>query len=133
MLFNLILKLLEIIIYLEHFIFKLNSSFLIIRLRNKNGYSISSEAAELFILNKDQLDGSTTVKPILDPALLPSKPKIEQAVYAFKSLYIKWALESNGGSDVNQISIFIIKYGLGGVINTNTQSNFFKSFIRFLN
>jgi hypothetical protein len=102
----------------------MKSSFLIIRLKNQNGYSISSEPAELIILNKDQLDDSTTVQPVIDPALLPSKPKIEQAVYAFKSLYIKWTLESNGGSDINQITVSVLKYGLSGAISTYTQSNY---------
>lgn len=105
----------------------MKSSFLSIRLKNQYGYSPSSEPFELIIVNKDQLDDSTTVQPIVDPSLLPSKPVIEQAVYAFKSLFIKWSLDNNGGSDINQIAIFVLRYGLNGVVSTYTQGNFFKS------
>lgn len=102
----------------------MKSSFIIVRLKNRNGYSISSEAADLIILNKDQIDDSTTVLPVVDPALLPSRPKIQQAAYAFKSLFIKWSLDSNGGSDINQITVSVLKYGSNGVISAYNQSNF---------
>lgn len=102
---------------------------MIIRLKNRNGYSISSEPAELIILNKDQIDDSTTVQPVVDPALLPSRPKIEQAVYAFKSLFIKWDLESDGGSEINQITVSVLKYGVNGAIGTLTQSNFSSTYL----
>lgn len=102
----------------------MKSSFIIVRLKNRNGYSVSSEPVELIILNKDQIDGSTTVPPFVDPALLPSRPKIEQAAYAFKTLFIKWTLESNGGSDINQITVSVLKYGSNGVISAYNQSNF---------
>lgn len=107
----------------------MKSSFIIVRLKNRKGYSISSEQAKLIILNKDQIDGSTTAQPVVDPALLPSRPKIEQVAYAFKSLFIKWTLESNGGSDINQITVSILKYGLNGPTNAYKQSNFQNIFI----
>ena len=66
----------------------------------------------------------TTVQPIIiDPLILPSKPNILIALYAYKTFFIKWLLTSNGGSDLSQITISILRYGITGPQNSYSLSN----------
>lgn len=81
----------------------------------------------MLIVNNEDIDDITTLTPVtIDPSILPSKPIIEQAVYAFESLFIKWSLHENGGSDINQITIYILNYGNSGITNTISLGNYLR-------
>jgi hypothetical protein len=78
----------------------------------------------MIIINNEDINDITTLSPVtIDPSILPSKPIIEQAIYAFESLFIKWSLQENGGSDINQITIYILNYGNSGITNTISLGN----------
>lgn len=96
---------------------------MIIKLKNKNGFSSSSGPARVNILNKDQIALSTTTEKDIDITKLPSQPVIELAVYVFKSLFIQWKLENNGGSEINQINIYGLDYDINGPIKTFNRGN----------
>jgi len=84
---------------------------------------LSSEASNLVIINNDEVNDIATSSPIItDPSTLPSKPVIIIALYAYKTLYLKWSLSSNGGSEISQINLSILKYGISGAQNTLSLS-----------
>ena len=90
-------------------------SFISIRLRNANGYSAFSEAIELLIFDENQTISDSTTATV-DTSLTPSKPKISVAAYNIldKQFYLKWLVDSNGGSDIEEIEVKFLKYNSFG-------------------
>ena len=79
----------------------------------------------MFYLSIDGTDVTTLQPVVVDPALLPSRPVISVAFSAYKTLFIKWVLESNNndGFDqvINQITITFLRYNSGGLLNAVSQ------------
>ena len=79
----------------------------------------------MFYLSIDETDLTTLQPIVVDPALLPPRPAISVAFSAYKTLFIKWVLESNNndGFDqvINQITVTFLRYNSGGLLNTVSQ------------
>ncbi len=64
----------------------------------------------------------STISPV-DSVLLPEKPIIYVAFYAYEIIYIKWVVKNNDfGFDPNQITITYLRYNNSGLIGTVNQS-----------
>jgi len=76
----------------------------------------------LFIYYNDQTE-LTTVNPI-DPLLLPSKPRILVSIYdkINSNFYIKWLVDSNGGSELEELNVTFVEYNNIGIVQTLSKS-----------
>lgn len=96
-------------------IYYLNRSFIQIRLKNEIGYSIFSDPYDL--LNKDEAseNDNSTITPI-DQSLLPSQPRIQVAAFDYvdKKFYLKWLVDSNGGSAIEKVEVTFLEYNSAG-------------------
>jgi hypothetical protein len=65
----------------------------------------------------------TTVNPI-DPLLLPSKPRILVSIYdkINSNFYIKWLVDSNGGSELEELNVTFVEYNNIGIVQTLSKS-----------
>lgn len=96
-------------------------SFISIKLRNANGYSAFSEPVDLYIFNDDNNTPSDLTTTPVDSSLLPSRPRILVAAYNLlnKEFYLKWLVNSNGGSNIEEVEVKFLKYGGTGPVETN--------------
>jgi hypothetical protein len=69
----------------------------------------------IFIENTPIPDSTTT--PV-DTSLIPSKPRILLAAYNLlnKEFYLKWLVDSNGGSIIEEIEVKFLKYNSTGPV-----------------
>lgn len=76
----------------------------------------------MFIYYNDQTE-LTTVNPI-DPLLLPSKPRILVSIYdkINSNFYIKWLVDSNGGSELEELNVTFVEYNNIGIVQTLSKS-----------
>jgi len=83
----------------------------------------------LFIYNNDQTE-LTTVNPI-DPLLLPSKPRILVSIYdkINSNFYIKWLVDSNGGSELEELNVTFVEYNNFGIVKTFSKSKLNKKYV----
>jgi hypothetical protein len=93
----------------------LNRSFIQIRLKNEIGYSIYSDPYDLIIKDEASENDNSTITPI-DLSLLPSEPRIQVAAFDYvdKTFYLKWLVDSNGGSAIDKVEVTFLDYNNAG-------------------
>ena len=73
----------------------------------------------MFIYNDDSTASDSTTTPV-DPSLLPSRPRILVAAFNLlnKEFYLKWLINSNGGSNIEELEVKFLKYDTSGPVET---------------
>ena len=114
----------------------MNRSFISIRLKNEIGYSIYSDPYDLLNKNEVSENDYTTSTPI-SQSLLPSMPRIQIAAFDYldKIFYLKWLVDSNGGSPIEKVEVTLLEYNNAGpdqakIIGLFTVKNINNSLLR---
>lgn len=74
---------------------------------------------DLFIFSENETTNDLTTMSV-DTSLTPSKPRILLAAYNLlnKEFYLKWLVDSNGGSNIEEIEVKFLKYNSSGPVET---------------